>query len=137
MFLGRVPAILLVGLAFGLAHGLVEALLVLVPFGIALAVLRDRTDSVYPGMLVHGLFNGIALAACDGLSDVSTLLEIRSAVTRLGENASLVIQRCPTELKGSIDVWGDVGSSLALMRALKYKLDPKNTLNPGRYVGGI
>ena len=61
-FLGRVPSLLLVGLAFGLAHGLVEALLVLVPFGIALAWLRDRTRSVLPGMLVHGLFNGIALA---------------------------------------------------------------------------
>jgi membrane protease YdiL (CAAX protease family) len=61
MFVGRVPSILLVGLAFGLAHGLVEALLVLVPFGIALAWLRDRTDSTVPGMLVHGLFNGTAL----------------------------------------------------------------------------
>ncbi len=61
MFVGRVPSILLVGVAFGLAHGLVEALLVLVPFGIALAVVRDRTDSVYPGMVVHGLFNGTAL----------------------------------------------------------------------------
>ena len=38
------------------------ALIVLVPFGIALAWLRDRTNSVYPGMLVHGLFNGAALA---------------------------------------------------------------------------
>ena len=62
-FLGRTPSILLVGIAFGLAHGLVEALLVLVPFGAALAWLRDRTTSVLPGMLVHGLFNGIALAA--------------------------------------------------------------------------
>ena len=62
-FLGRTPSILLVGVAFGLAHGLVEALLVLVPFGIALAWLRDRTESVVPGMLVHALFNGIALAA--------------------------------------------------------------------------
>jgi membrane protease YdiL (CAAX protease family) len=61
-FLGRTPSILLVGLVFGLAHGLVEALLVLVPFGIALAWLRDRTNSVLPGMLVHGLFNGAALA---------------------------------------------------------------------------
>ena len=61
MFVGRVPSILLVGIAFGLAHGLVEALLVLVPFGIALAWLRDRTDSTVPGMLVHGLFNGTAL----------------------------------------------------------------------------
>lgn len=62
-FLGRWPSIVLVGMAFGLAHGLVEALLVLVPFGIALAWLRDRTRSVYPGMVVHGLFNGVALAA--------------------------------------------------------------------------
>jgi len=60
-FLGRWPSILLVGVAFGLAHGLLEALLVLVPFGIALAWLRDRTESVYPGMIVHGLFNGLAL----------------------------------------------------------------------------
>jgi glycolate oxidase FAD binding subunit len=36
-----------------------------------------------------------------------------------------------------LDVWGDPGSSVVLMRALKAKLDPKNTLNPGRYVGGI
>ena len=61
-FLGRWPSIVVVGISFGLAHGLVEALLVLVPFGIALAWLRDRTKSVYPGMVVHGLFNGIALA---------------------------------------------------------------------------
>jgi len=61
-FLGRWPSILLVGVAFGLAHGLVEALLVLAPFGVALAYLRDRTRSVLPGMVVHGLFNGIALA---------------------------------------------------------------------------
>jgi len=62
-FLGRWPAILLVGVAFGIAHGLVEGLLVLVPFGATLAWLRDRTQSVIPGMLVHGLFNGVALAA--------------------------------------------------------------------------
>ena len=62
-FLGRWPSIVLTGISFGLAHGLVEALLVLVPFGIALAWLRDRTRSVYPGMVVHGVFNALALAA--------------------------------------------------------------------------
>ncbi len=61
-FLGRWPSILLVGAAFGATHGLVEALLILVPFGVALAYVRDRTESVYPGMLVHALFNGAALA---------------------------------------------------------------------------
>jgi membrane protease YdiL (CAAX protease family) len=40
---------------------LLEALLVLVPFGIALAWLRDRTNSVLPGMLVHAFFNAAAL----------------------------------------------------------------------------
>jgi len=60
-FLGRWPSIVLVGVAFGLAHGLVEALLVLVPFGMALAWLRDRTNSVVPGMFVHAFFNGAAL----------------------------------------------------------------------------
>ena len=48
-FLGRTPSILLVGVAFGLAHGLVEALLVLIPFGIALAWLRDRIEQCPAG----------------------------------------------------------------------------------------
>jgi membrane protease YdiL (CAAX protease family) len=61
-YLGRVPAILLVGATFGVTHGLLEALVVLIPFGVALAYLRDRTDSVYPGMLVHASFNAVALA---------------------------------------------------------------------------
>jgi membrane protease YdiL (CAAX protease family) len=59
--LGRVPSILVVGVAFGLAHGLLEGLVVLIPFGVALAWLRDRTESVVPGMIVHGLFNGLTL----------------------------------------------------------------------------
>ena len=58
---GRWLAIAVVGTMFGLAHGLVEGLLVLVPFGIAVTWLRSRTDSVFPGMLVHATFNGIAL----------------------------------------------------------------------------
>jgi membrane protease YdiL (CAAX protease family) len=59
---GRWPSIVAVGLAFGIWHGLVEAELVLVPFGLGLAYLRDRTRSVFPGMVVHALFNGAALA---------------------------------------------------------------------------
>jgi membrane protease YdiL (CAAX protease family) len=65
-FLGRWPSIVLVGVAFGLAHGLLEALLVLVPFGIALAWLRDRTDTVVPGMFVHAFFNATALLVIVG-----------------------------------------------------------------------
>jgi len=59
--LGQIWAIVVVGLAFGLAHGLVEGLPVLVVFGAALAWVRSRTDSVYPGMAMHAAFNAIAL----------------------------------------------------------------------------
>jgi membrane protease YdiL (CAAX protease family) len=62
-FLGRWPSIVLIGIAFGVTHGLLEALLVLIPLGIGLAWLRDRTESVIPGMLFHAVFNGLALAA--------------------------------------------------------------------------
>jgi membrane protease YdiL (CAAX protease family) len=58
---GRWPAIFLVGLSFALAHGLVQAFPFLAAFGAGLAYLRSRVDSVYPGMIVHGLFNAIAL----------------------------------------------------------------------------
>jgi membrane protease YdiL (CAAX protease family) len=58
---GSVLAIVGTGVLFGLAHGLVEALPVLVALGIGLAYLRARTDSIYPGVAVHALFNAIAL----------------------------------------------------------------------------
>jgi uncharacterized protein len=59
--LGRVQAILWVGIAFGLAHGLLEGLVILIVFGCGLAWLRERSGSVYPGMAVHAAFNAVAL----------------------------------------------------------------------------
>lgn len=35
------------------------------------------------------------------------------------------------------DAWGSPGDALPLMRAVKEQFDPKSTLNPGRFVGGI
>ena len=58
---GRWAAIVLVGVLFGLAHGLVDALPFLAALGAGLAYLRSRVDSVVPGMIVHGLFNATAL----------------------------------------------------------------------------
>jgi len=60
---GRWLAIVGTGVLFGLAHGLLIDLPVLVVFGIAVGWVRVRTSSVYPGMLLHGTFNGVALLA--------------------------------------------------------------------------
>jgi hypothetical protein len=58
---GRVPAILAVGVLFALSHGLVVSLPILIVFGAALAWIRSSTDSVFPGVVLHGTFNLIAL----------------------------------------------------------------------------
>lgn len=58
---GAWVAIITTGFLFGAAHGLVAGLPVLTVFGIATAWLRARTGSVYPSMLLHGVFNGAAL----------------------------------------------------------------------------
>jgi CAAX protease family protein len=58
---GSTIAIVVVGLTFGLAHGLVEGLPLLVAFGAGLAWLRSRSDSVYPCIALHIAFNSIAL----------------------------------------------------------------------------
>jgi membrane protease YdiL (CAAX protease family) len=64
---GRWPAIVAVGLLFGLAHGLVESLPIIAAFGCVLAWIRSRTESVVPGMLLHAAFNVVALVAAVAL----------------------------------------------------------------------
>jgi membrane protease YdiL (CAAX protease family) len=59
---GQTAAIVLVGIAFGVGHGLVTALPILTAFGVGLAYLRSRTGSVYPSIVLHSLFNALALA---------------------------------------------------------------------------
>jgi len=58
---GQTAAIVVIGIMFGLWHGLVEALPVLIIFGTGLAFLRSRTRSIYPGMILHATFNAAAL----------------------------------------------------------------------------
>jgi membrane protease YdiL (CAAX protease family) len=58
---GRTAAVLLVGLAFGLVHGLIAGFPVIAVFGCGLAYLRSRTVSIYPCMLLHATFNAFGL----------------------------------------------------------------------------
>ena len=58
---GTLTAIIATGVLFGTAHGLLVALPVLVVFGLVVGWVRAKTESVYPSMILHGIFNGVAL----------------------------------------------------------------------------
>jgi membrane protease YdiL (CAAX protease family) len=60
---GRWTAIAVVGALFGLSHGLLVSLPILVAFGCLLAWIRAATRSVVPGMALHSSFNAVALVA--------------------------------------------------------------------------
>src|SRR5262249_8541347 len=50
---------------------------------------------------------------------------------------SLVLLAAPEAVRAAADPWGTKPSALAVMRAVKLRLDPGRRLAPGRFVGGI
>ena len=53
-----------------------------------------------------------------------------------GHSSSLVLLHHPAKML-PLDAWGSPGDSLPLMKSVKHRLDPANTLNPGRFLAGI
>ena len=60
---GSLAAVVSTALVFGLAHGILVALPALGFFGLCLAWLRVRTESVWPGVIAHAFYNGLGIAA--------------------------------------------------------------------------
>lgn len=50
---------------------------------------------------------------------------------------SLVVERCPVELKRLINIWGEPAGGFAMMQQLKQQFDPAGTFVKGRFVGGL
>jgi glycolate oxidase FAD binding subunit len=80
--------------------------------------------------------NGLGTILLGGdKKDVSNIASVfRERMERAGGSLVTVGD---TLLTSGFDAWGDPGDALPLMRAVKQQLDPKNTLNPSRFVGGI
>jgi glycolate oxidase FAD binding subunit len=79
---------------------------------------------------------GVAIVLLQG-----TPTNLRTALAALRTEreraaASLVVFHRPHAM-AELDAWGTPGDTLAVMRAIKQQLDPKSTLNPGRFLGGI
>jgi len=54
-----------------------------------------------------------------------------------GAGGHATLEWAPLALKGEVAVWDDPGPAGRVMQRIKAQLDPKNILNPGRFVAGI
>jgi len=66
---------------------------------------------------------------------VEAIAELRKSAREA--RGSLVVERCPVDLKRLINVWGEPGANFRLMQRLKNQFDPKGTFAKGRFVGGL
>ncbi|HEV7235585.1 MAG TPA: FAD-binding oxidoreductase [Ktedonobacteraceae bacterium] len=83
--------------------------------------------------------NGILYIELRPSDATARLVEAISALRQYANEArgSLVVERCPVELKRQINIWGEPGSDFYLMQRLKNQFDPKGTFVKGRFVGGL
>jgi glycolate oxidase FAD binding subunit len=70
-----------------------------------------------------------------GLETLSPMLRKLRATLEAGGGSLVVLRQPPRE--SWVEAWGSPGDALPVMRSLKQQFDPRGTLNPGRYVGGI
>ncbi len=93
--------------------------------------LSDAGLIVYPALgLVYAVWSGDTSPVSDADLD-------RVAHAAREAEGTVVCEELSPELKQKHDVFGDPGSSLSLMRALKTQFDPRGTLNPGRFQGRL
>lgn len=87
-----------------------------------------------PSAVVQATGIGYILLQGEAAANFAVFKSLRSGLERSGH--SLIIEHLPAGMP-PLDAWGTPGDALPLMRAVKNQFDPKNTLNPGRFVGGI
>jgi glycolate oxidase FAD binding subunit len=86
-------------------------------------------------MLAH-VSNGVVRARVAAGSDVRRIVDVlRPELAARG--GFLVVERAGPEAKRGLDVWGDAGDGVTLMRRLKATFDPRGVFARGRYVGGL
>ncbi len=100
----------------------------------AVEVLLQLDDANRGIGLIHAS-SGLGVWRCPADTTVAEILRVRSLCQSSG--GFLTILEAPIACKQQLDVWGYSGNSLELMRKIKHQFDPRNILNPLRFVGGI
>jgi membrane protease YdiL (CAAX protease family) len=82
--MGVLPAAALTGLAFGTVHVFGSPIAFIVPLallGMGLALLREYTGSLYPGIALHCINNAVAMSSSEGWSWQVPILLIAAPAT--------------------------------------------------------
>jgi glycolate oxidase FAD binding subunit len=80
----------------------------------------------------HGLIAARLAGTAEALLATVEALRAEAGI----QGGSLVVTNAPPALAEHLDVWG-TSPALPLMRQLKARFDPHDTLNPGRFLGRI
>ena len=97
------------------------------------AAARERGTGVR--CLAHAPSGVVRAAVAESHAVAPLVHALRPELERHG--GSLVIERAAPAVKAGLDVWGDPGPGLPLMRRVKAAFDPAGVFAPGRYVGAL
>ncbi len=100
----------------------------------ALVELRRGGASLLAYPRLQLVYAGFALGASPDAAAVDAIFQRVSSVAR-SAGGSWVCEAAPTSAKAGRDMFGDLGASGAIVRALKQRFDPTGVLNPGRFAG--
>ncbi len=97
---------------------------------------EELSDNADWSLLMHS--TGLAYLRVDA-ADYAQLADFVSSIRAFLEptGGTAVLLKAPAALRQQVDIWGDPGTALPLMKRIKHQFDPRGILNRGRFVGGI
>jgi glycolate oxidase FAD binding subunit len=104
----------------------------------SIAACAEAISSNFPQSEICAQSLGLGIFCAEAASPeqlLNSLTSLRASIAKLG--GTLVVLHAPLEMKKKIDVFGELTSAYPLMVRIKQHFDPKGTLSPGRFVGGI
>jgi len=115
------------------------------PVTIKISVPLSATASLAEKLLGEESESFIAADMGAGIIRMAFDLEDQKAIEKIrrlrreaaSRGGTLVVERAPVNVKKEINVWGDVGPTIELMKSIKAKFDPQGLLNAGVFVAGI
>jgi glycolate oxidase FAD binding subunit len=112
------------------------------------AGLTDVLRTVEDAASRAGLESRIVASAASGVAQVglsgggaeaqaAAIREIRDHIVDAYPGGSVVVWRAPAEAKQRVETWGPAGDKEVLIRRVKERFDPRATMSPGRFIGGM